>query len=74
MSSVDLRIANSIATITLQAARTRNAIDINTVRELHGVLDQIQKEGLAVRALVITGSGIRSRGSISARSVLSFRR
>jgi 2-(1,2-epoxy-1,2-dihydrophenyl)acetyl-CoA isomerase len=56
MSSVDLRIANSIATITLQAARTRNAIDVNTVRELHRVLDQIQKEGLAVRALVLTGS------------------
>jgi len=56
MSSVDLSIANSIATITLRAARARNAIDVTVVREMHGVLDQVQKEGSAVRALVITGS------------------
>jgi 2-(1,2-epoxy-1,2-dihydrophenyl)acetyl-CoA isomerase len=56
MSSIDLGIANSIATITLQAARTRNAIDLTMVREMHRVLDQVQKEGSAVRALVITGS------------------
>lgn len=56
MSSVDLRIANSIATLTLQTARTRNAIDVTAVREMHRALDQIQKEGSAVRALVITGS------------------
>jgi 2-(1,2-epoxy-1,2-dihydrophenyl)acetyl-CoA isomerase len=56
MSSVDLTISDSIATITLQSAANRNAIDINVVREMHHVLDQIQKEGSAVRALIITGS------------------
>ncbi len=55
MSSVDLTITDSIATITLRSASTRNAIDITVVREMHHVLDQIQKEGAAVRALVITG-------------------
>ena len=54
MSSVDLTITDSIATITLQSASTRNAIDINVVREMHHVLDQIQKDA-AIRALVLTG-------------------
>lgn len=57
MGSVDLTITDSIATITLQSAPTCNAIDINVVREMHRVLDHIQKEGPAVRALIITGSG-----------------
>jgi len=43
MSSVDLRIADSIATITLRTARARNAIDVTVVREMHGVLDQIRR-------------------------------
>jgi 2-(1,2-epoxy-1,2-dihydrophenyl)acetyl-CoA isomerase len=56
MSSVALAIADSIATITLRSVANRNAIDINVVREMHQILDQIQKEGPAVRALLITGS------------------
>ena len=56
MSSVALAIADSIATITLRSVANRNAIDINVVREMHHILDQIQKEGPAVRALLITGS------------------
>jgi len=56
MGSVHIETANSVATITLQAAKTRNAIDVTMVREMHRVLDQIQKEGAAIRALVITGS------------------
>jgi 2-(1,2-epoxy-1,2-dihydrophenyl)acetyl-CoA isomerase len=56
MSSVALAIADSIATITLRSVANRNAIDINVVREMHQILDQIQKEGPAVRALLVTGS------------------
>ena len=56
MSSVALAIAESIATITLRSVANRNAIDINVVREMHQILDQIQKEGPAVRALLVTGS------------------
>jgi 2-(1,2-epoxy-1,2-dihydrophenyl)acetyl-CoA isomerase len=56
MSSVDLHIADAVATITLRAPRTRNAFDVTMVREMHRALDQMQKEGAAVRALVVTGS------------------
>jgi 2-(1,2-epoxy-1,2-dihydrophenyl)acetyl-CoA isomerase len=56
MSSVDLTITDSIGTISLRSAASRNAIDINVVREMNRVLDQIQREGPAIRALVITGS------------------
>jgi len=56
MSAVDLKIADQIATIVLRSAATRNAIDIKAVREMHCALDEIQKSGPNVRALVITGS------------------
>jgi 2-(1,2-epoxy-1,2-dihydrophenyl)acetyl-CoA isomerase len=56
MSSVHVDFAHSVATITLQAAKTRNAIDVAMVREMHRVLDHIQKEGPAIRAVVLTGS------------------
>jgi 2-(1,2-epoxy-1,2-dihydrophenyl)acetyl-CoA isomerase len=57
MSSINLAIADSIATITLQEPRTRNAFDINMVREMHRTLDRVQKEGAAVRSVVVAGSG-----------------
>ena len=56
MGSIRLEIANSVATITLQAPKTRNAFDVTMVREMHRILDHIQKEGAAIRALVLTGS------------------
>src|ERR1700759_2351799 len=56
MGSIRIETTNSVATITLQAAKTRNAIDVTMVREMHRVLDHIQKEGAAIRALVLTGS------------------
>ena len=56
MSSVHVDFADSVATITLQAAKTRNAIDVGMVREMHRALDHIQKEGSAIRALILTGS------------------
>jgi 2-(1,2-epoxy-1,2-dihydrophenyl)acetyl-CoA isomerase len=55
MSAVDLTITDHIATIVIQSPATRNAIDINVVREMHGALDKVQKAGLSVRALIITG-------------------
>ena len=56
MSTVRVEIADSVATITLQAPKSKNAIDVTMVREMHRALDQIQKEGSAIRALVLTGS------------------
>jgi 2-(1,2-epoxy-1,2-dihydrophenyl)acetyl-CoA isomerase len=56
MSSVDLTITDHIATIVLRSVATKNAIDINVVRKMHGALDEIQKAGPCVRAVVITGS------------------
>lgn len=56
MGSIRIETTDSVATITLQAAKTRNAIDVTMVREMHRVLDHIQKEGPAIRALVLTGS------------------
>src|SRR3954471_8891081 len=56
MGSIRLETANSVATITLQAPKTRNAFDVTMVREMHRILDHIQKEGAAIRALVLTGS------------------
>ena len=56
MSSVTIDIANSVATITLQAPKSRNAINVNMVREMHRVLDQVQKEGSAIRALGSAGA------------------
>jgi 2-(1,2-epoxy-1,2-dihydrophenyl)acetyl-CoA isomerase len=44
-----------VATIVIRAAATKNAIDINAVRQIHGALDEIQKAGPNARALVITG-------------------
>jgi 2-(1,2-epoxy-1,2-dihydrophenyl)acetyl-CoA isomerase len=55
MSAVELTIADHIATIVIRSPTTRNAIDINAVRQIHGALDEIQKPGPSVRALVITG-------------------
>jgi enoyl-CoA hydratase/carnithine racemase len=57
MSTVDLTINNYVATIVLTDAATRNAIDTNMVRELHRVLDAVQKPNSHVRSLVISGSG-----------------
>lgn len=56
MGHVQVGISDSVATITLQAPATRNAIDVTMVREMHRALDQIKKEGAAIRALVLTGS------------------
>jgi 2-(1,2-epoxy-1,2-dihydrophenyl)acetyl-CoA isomerase len=55
MSAVELTIADHIATIVIRCATTKNAIDLNVVRQIHGALDDIQKAGVAVRSLVITG-------------------
>jgi 2-(1,2-epoxy-1,2-dihydrophenyl)acetyl-CoA isomerase len=56
MGTITIDIANSVATITLQAPKSRNAINVTMVREMHRVLDQVQKEGSAIRALVLTGT------------------
>jgi 2-(1,2-epoxy-1,2-dihydrophenyl)acetyl-CoA isomerase len=55
MSAIDLTIADHVATIVIRSAATKNAIDINAVRQIHGALDEIQKMGPSVRAVVITG-------------------
>ncbi len=56
MSAIDLTIADHVATIVIRSATTRNAIDISAVRQIHGALDEIQKNGQSVRAVVVTGA------------------
>jgi 2-(1,2-epoxy-1,2-dihydrophenyl)acetyl-CoA isomerase len=55
MGAIELTIADHVATITLRSPNTKNAIDVESVRQMHGALDAIQKVGASVRALVITG-------------------
>ena len=56
MSAIELKIADYIATIVIRSASTRNAIDLNAVRQIHGALDEIQKIKPGIRALVLTGA------------------
>jgi 2-(1,2-epoxy-1,2-dihydrophenyl)acetyl-CoA isomerase len=69
MSEVSLAIADHIATVTIRSAATRNAIDIDVVRQMHHVLDEVRRAGEAVRALVLTGTDGVFCSGIDLRSV-----
>jgi 2-(1,2-epoxy-1,2-dihydrophenyl)acetyl-CoA isomerase len=69
MSAVELTVTDHIATVVIRSAATRNAIDIDVVRRMHGALDEIQKAGPSVRALVITGSNGVFCSGVDLRSV-----
>jgi 2-(1,2-epoxy-1,2-dihydrophenyl)acetyl-CoA isomerase len=69
MSAIDLTIADHIATIVIRSATTRNAIDIEAVRHIHGALDEIQKAGLSVRVLVLTGGAGAFSSGVDLHSV-----
>jgi 2-(1,2-epoxy-1,2-dihydrophenyl)acetyl-CoA isomerase len=56
MSEVSLEIADHVATLTIRSVANKNAIDVNMVRQMHHVLDEVRQARSAVRALVITGS------------------
>jgi 2-(1,2-epoxy-1,2-dihydrophenyl)acetyl-CoA isomerase len=69
MSEVSLEIADHIATVTIRCAATKNAIDINVVRQMQRALDEVRRAGEAVRVVVITGSDGAFCSGIDLRSV-----
>jgi 2-(1,2-epoxy-1,2-dihydrophenyl)acetyl-CoA isomerase len=69
MSEVCLAVADHIGTITIRSPATRNAIDLNVVRQMHHVLDEVQSAGAAIRSLLITGSDGVFCSGIDLRSV-----
>jgi 2-(1,2-epoxy-1,2-dihydrophenyl)acetyl-CoA isomerase len=54
--SLSIKVAEGVASLTIQRAVGCNSIDIGIIRALHLALDQIQKGDSGARALVLTGS------------------
>lgn len=53
---VDFGAENGVATITLNRPEVRNAIDQETISEMHRALDQLASED-RISALIVTGAG-----------------
>ncbi|SMO48420.1 short chain enoyl-CoA hydratase [Thalassovita litoralis] len=51
-----LDVDNAIATITINRPETLNALDVQTIRAMHRVLDKVEKDP-DVRVLIFTGAG-----------------
>ncbi len=51
-----LDVENAIATITINRPETLNALDVPTIRAMHGILDKVETDP-DVRVLVFTGAG-----------------
>lgn len=49
-------VDGGIATLTVDRPEARNALDADTVREIHAVLDQLEADD-SIRVLIVTGSG-----------------
>jgi 2-(1,2-epoxy-1,2-dihydrophenyl)acetyl-CoA isomerase len=57
MSFIKYEIKAGVATLTLQRAAVRNALNRELLVEFHAVLDRLQRTDSGVRALVVTGAG-----------------
>ncbi|MGF6861417.1 enoyl-CoA hydratase [Rhodobacteraceae bacterium MBR-64] len=51
-----LDVENAIATITINRPEALNALDVPTIRAMHGILDKVETDP-EVRVLVFTGAG-----------------
>ena len=57
MSTIDVAIADGVATLTLRNPAVCNALDGNVIRDLNLALDRIQRPDSGARAIVMTGAG-----------------
>lgn len=53
--NVSLSVADAVATLTIERAEARNALDGETVAEIHRALDDVR--AARARVLIVTGSG-----------------
>jgi len=51
-----LDVADGVARLVVDRPEARNALDSDTVREIHGALDRVEADA-SVRVLVVTGAG-----------------
>ena len=56
LERIRLDVAAPLATITVDRPEARNALDADTVRELHQALDAVEADA-SLRALIVTGAG-----------------
>ena len=68
-SSLSVKVADGVATLSIQRAAVSNAIDITIIRAMHLALDQIQKGDSGARAVVLTGSNDVFCSGLDLRSV-----
>ena len=56
LARIRLETGGAIAVLTIDRPETRNALDAETVREMHAALDELERAG-ATRVLIVTGAG-----------------